>query len=98
MQDPYVHLGFYDAWRSVRERMLQMIDLCTGGDSDWHVYVTGHSLGGALATLCAYDVKRLTCASTRLTSPCPSPASTSLQPQTTWAVHCIMPPHTSLLE
>jgi hypothetical protein len=31
-----------------------------GGGGAWHVYVTGHSLGGALATLAAYDASATT--------------------------------------
>ncbi|CAN0306134.1 unnamed protein product, partial [Ectocarpus fasciculatus] len=27
-------------------------------NQDWHVYITGHSLGGALATLAALDHRR----------------------------------------
>jgi putative lipase involved disintegration of autophagic bodies len=31
---------------------------CTARSSDgaWDVFITGHSLGGALATLCAYEL------------------------------------------
>ena len=25
-------------------------------DNQWHVYTTGHSMGGALATLCAHEL------------------------------------------
>ena len=35
-----------------------LIRLGRGGERDerWSVYLTGHSMGGALATLCAYEL------------------------------------------
>ena len=27
-----------------------------GKEKDWQIYLTGHSMGGALATLCAYEL------------------------------------------
>ena len=51
-----VHAGFYRSWTSVRETVLRTVDACTGGQEDWHVYVTGHSLGGALAILCSWEL------------------------------------------
>ncbi|GMH35264.1 hypothetical protein BSKO_03132 [Bryopsis sp. KO-2023] len=50
------HKGFLDAYRSVEPCVRDVVDCLTGGSSDWKVYVTGHSLGGALATLCALDL------------------------------------------
>lgn len=26
------------------------------GSNEWHIYTTGHSMGGALATLCAHEL------------------------------------------
>lgn len=58
-----VHSGFLSAYDSVRTRILSLIKLVTGNIYDggeqlskWHVYVTGHSLGGALATLLALEL------------------------------------------
>ncbi|XP_017219114.2 uncharacterized protein LOC108196368 isoform X1 [Daucus carota subsp. sativus] len=58
-----VHSGFLSAYDSVRTRILSLIKLVTGDIDDsgeqlskWHVYVTGHSLGGALATLLALEL------------------------------------------
>jgi len=46
----------------VKARLVTLVDLCTGGDASWRVYVTGHSLGGALATLAAYTLVNRKCA------------------------------------
>ncbi|KAH6820917.1 putative triglyceride lipase [Perilla frutescens var. hirtella] len=58
-----VHSGFLSAYDSVRTRLITLIKQATGhrGDSvellpTWNIYVTGHSLGGALATLMALEL------------------------------------------
>jgi hypothetical protein len=64
-----VHDGFLSAFDSVRPRVLAALDDARGAgararaagaaaspDDGWHVYVTGHSLGGALATLFAGEL------------------------------------------
>ena len=33
-----------------------MLGKLEGVKEPWHVYTTGHSMGGALATLCAYEL------------------------------------------
>ncbi len=51
------HRGFTGIYNSAREEILA----CLGRISpDKTLYVTGHSLGGALATLCAYDAASVT--------------------------------------
>jgi Lipase (class 3) len=62
LQDQAAHTGFYGAWQLVRDRVLRLIEMCTGGDPSWKVYVTGHSQGGAVATFCAYELGRNQCA------------------------------------
>ncbi|GAB2295340.1 hypothetical protein Dimus_029512 [Dionaea muscipula] len=57
-----VHSGFLTAYDSVRIKILSLIQQVVGYSdevgslSKWHVYVTGHSLGGALATLLALEL------------------------------------------
>tara|TARA_B110000259_G_C13932692_1_gene369583 strand:+ start:226 stop:909 length:684 start_codon:yes stop_codon:yes gene_type:complete len=47
-----VHSGFLAQYESVRDQVHQMANV----DTSTHIMVTGHSLGGALATLCALDL------------------------------------------
>ncbi|KAH9109135.1 hypothetical protein LEN26_011599 [Aphanomyces euteiches] len=63
-QAPFAHRGFLRAYGAVRERCHAALDSLLarygkqGLASDLvHVYCTGHSLGGALATLAALDFK-----------------------------------------
>lgn len=51
-----VHKGFLDAYDSVRASVLSVVDGIVGDDTDWRVFCTGHSLGGALATLSAFEM------------------------------------------
>jgi Lipase (class 3) len=53
-----VHSGFLGAYDAVRARVLRLLELILGGDRSgpWRVMVTGHSLGGALATICSYEL------------------------------------------
>lgn len=62
-QEVQVHSGFLSAYDSVRTRIMSLIKLSIGLKDDiletsskWYVYVTGHSLGGALATLHALEL------------------------------------------
>ncbi|XP_054793984.1 uncharacterized protein LOC129299533 isoform X2 [Prosopis cineraria] len=62
-QEVQVHSGFLTAYDSVRTRIISLIRLAVGYKDNhseplhkWHVYVTGHSLGGALATLLALEL------------------------------------------
>jgi hypothetical protein len=54
-----VHSGFLNAYDSVKVKVLTLVDQLTARatkERPWKVFVTGHSLGGALATLCAYEL------------------------------------------
>jgi len=52
-----VHNGFWKAWSTVRERVIgEVLALAEGGGVE-RVFVTGHSLGGALACLCSVELQ-----------------------------------------
>lgn len=53
-----VHRGFYDAFQSVVEQVQSEILSLAEQFPDYSIFVTGHSLGGALAVFGALDVKR----------------------------------------
>lgn len=50
------HQGFFNSYISVRDELLKIIDDQLI-EKDYHIYLTGHSLGGALATLAALDLQ-----------------------------------------
>ncbi|CAI8601910.1 unnamed protein product [Vicia faba] len=62
-QEVQVHRGFLSAYDSVRTRIISLIELAIGYVDDnsefthkWQIYMTGHSLGGALAILLALEL------------------------------------------
>lgn len=55
----WVHGGFLDAYDSVSSQLINLLEIMFNGDAGaWSLYVTGHSLGGALSTLAAYDYSK----------------------------------------
>ncbi|KAL0050321.1 hypothetical protein WJX82_008957 [Trebouxia sp. C0006] len=64
---PLVHVGFLKSWlagglkHKVVSHILEAVRQCkqeSGSDQPVKIFVTGHSLGGALATLAAFDIRR----------------------------------------
>ena len=49
-----VHEGFVDAYFSIRDKVIKSVTRHLSNGQRLHI--TGHSLGGALATLCAWDL------------------------------------------
>lgn len=44
------------------EEIMHREDIESSSDEPWQIYLTGHSMGGALATLCAYELAVRSCA------------------------------------
>ncbi len=52
-----VHLGFYNAYKGVAPLVRQTVERLLGLHRGAKLIITGHSLGGAMAVLCALDLK-----------------------------------------
>lgn len=60
IQTEYADVDHTQAYSAVQTRIVNMareIMKEDGSAEPWKLYVTGHSLGGALAVLCAYELK-----------------------------------------
>jgi len=47
-----IHKGFYNAYQPLKPQILKLVKAA----KPKHLWITGHSLGGALAVICAYDL------------------------------------------
>ncbi|PJF17950.1 Alpha beta-hydrolase [Paramicrosporidium saccamoebae] len=56
LRQPKVHEGFLLAYESVSEEVIMHVTSLLGEHPDFVVHVVGHSLGGALATICAMEL------------------------------------------
>lgn len=52
-----VHLGFYSAYKGVAPILRSVLEPLFHLYRDVNLIITGHSLGGAMAVLCALDMK-----------------------------------------
>jgi len=53
-----VHTGFYDAWSSIHDPVITEVrQLLASSPPGTPLYVTGHSLGGAIAVIATYDMQ-----------------------------------------
>ena len=53
-----VHEGFYDAYQAVSPKVISTVNTLLGQHTSASIVITGHSLGAALATIAAIDIKK----------------------------------------
>lgn len=53
-----VHRGFLSSWNDSRDKVKAALSQAKANHSDYNIVFTGHSLGGAIATLAAADLRQ----------------------------------------
>ncbi|KAL9122820.1 MAG: hypothetical protein Q9187_000630 [Circinaria calcarea] len=54
-----VHLGFWEAWMEAKNMIMAKVKAAVTVHPDFRLVITGHSLGAAIATLAAGDIRRI---------------------------------------
>ena len=52
-----VHQGFWESWKGVRDSVIKSLTKIHEENPDYRIAVVGHSLGGALATIAAGEIR-----------------------------------------
>ncbi|KAK9813880.1 hypothetical protein WJX73_003222 [Symbiochloris irregularis] len=57
----WVHNGFLQSYVAVSKPLVRLLEeiMDMKDDEPWHIYCTGHSMGGSLATLAAYELSAI---------------------------------------
>lgn len=55
----HVHRGFYHSWEEIKIAVLKNMEKAVSIHPDYRIAIVGHSLGGAVATLAAADLRRI---------------------------------------
>lgn len=53
------HLGFWEAWMEAKDMIMTKVMAAVTVHPDFRLVITGHSLGAAIATLAAGDIRRV---------------------------------------
>ena len=54
-----VHKGFWGAWQEIRGKIIPLVEQARVEHPDYRVRITGHSLGAAIATLAATELRMM---------------------------------------
>lgn len=54
----HIHRGFWESWVEVRDTVRDNVKRTLNDHKDYRLAITGHSLGGAIATLAAADLRK----------------------------------------
>jgi hypothetical protein len=52
-----VHMGFWESWKNARKEVIPTLEKLREEYPDYPIYLVGHSLGGAVASLAALELK-----------------------------------------
>jgi hypothetical protein len=55
-----IHMGFYEGYMQIREILFNLLNKILNTYDITHIVLTGHSIGGVFASLCAVDFKQRT--------------------------------------